>query len=93
MSKGTANPFDVSQSGDTVDARIGREGQGKSLTGNRARRRTSRPEQVAFKTTKLKIQQLDRLSVRANKTKVEVFEAALDALERELNDELKAKRA
>jgi hypothetical protein len=47
-------------------------------------RRRGRDEQVALKTTLLKRQQLQRLALLTNKSQVEVFEAALDAYEREL---------
>jgi hypothetical protein len=85
------NPFER-LSTDTLDARLGRETQAKGMGGGKQRRRTSRPDQIALKTSPLKRQQFDRLSLRLGKSKVETFEAALDALEEKLNAEPKGAR-
>lgn len=54
---------------------------------SRPRRRLSRPAQIALKTTPEKIQQLDRLSVRTGKLKIDVIEEALDLYEAKLDDD------
>ena len=75
--------FDLSE-GDDVESRLAREAAAKGVVDGRTMRRRGRAEQVALKTTLLKRQQLQRLALLANMSQVEVFEAALDAFEREL---------
>ena len=76
-------PFDLSQD-DSTEERLKRENAAKGIVDGRTMRRRGRAEQIALKTTILKRQQLQRLALQANKSQVEVFEAALDAYEREL---------
>ncbi len=78
-----AEPFDLSQD-DSPEERLKREIAAKGVVDGRTMRKRGRNEQIALKTTILKRQQLQRLALQANKSQVEVFEAALDAYEREL---------
>ena len=57
--------------------------------GGHALRKRGRDEQVAFKTTLLKRQQLERLALRLGpgKSLTDTFEAALDALEDRLDNQ------
>jgi hypothetical protein len=84
MSKQIGNPFDLS-SEDTPETRLEGENLAKGLIDGRSLRRRGRGEQVALKTTILKRQQFQRLALRMNRSLTEVFEEALDALERELD--------
>jgi hypothetical protein len=76
-------PFDLSQD-DSPEERLKRETAAKGVVDGRTMRKRGRDRQIALKTTILKQQQLQRLALQANKSQVEVFEAALDAYEREL---------
>jgi hypothetical protein len=75
--------FNLSED-DSTEERLKREAAAKGVVDGRTMRRRGRDEQVALKTTLLKRQQLQRLALLTNKSQVEVFEAALDAYEREL---------
>ena len=85
MPKDEVAPFDLSESTDTAESRLAGETLARGLIDGRNFRRRGRAEQVALKTTLLKRQQMQRLALRMNKTLTEVFEEALDALERELD--------
>jgi hypothetical protein len=89
MREETRNPFDRLGT-DTLDRRLGRESQAKASASRGAPRRTTRPAQIAIKTTELTRQRLERLSVWLEKSKVEVIEIALEDLEERLKAEAKA---
>jgi hypothetical protein len=88
------SPFDLSHSGDSLESRqAGEVGARGIVDGRVSVRRKTRTEQVALKTSVLKAQQFAHLSLRMNASKIEVFEAALDALQRELDAEATAATA
>lgn len=93
MAKEGANPFAISKTADTLEGRLGRETKAQALAGPApGRRRITRPAQIALKTSPLKKQQLERLSLRLDSSMVVVFELALDALEEKLNAEMQEKQ-
>lgn len=87
MNDETGNAFDVL--GDTGDGSTKREQREEAARGGiidgRKRKRVTRTEQVAMKTSPHKREQLQRLALRMGVTFVVAFEAALDALEEKLN--------
>ena len=86
-----ANVFDVQVTADSLNDRIIREDRAVEIDGGKPRRtRHARPAQVALKTTEATKAQLLRLAELTRRSQIEVFELALDALEREVQAELKA---
>jgi hypothetical protein len=77
-------PFDLSAD-DTAEMRLLGESTATTLIDGRKRNLVDRTSQVAFKTTLVKRQQLQRLVRLSRMSQVEVIEAALDLFERELN--------
>ena len=82
------SPFDLSnQSLDSPETREQGEARARGIIDGRTARRRGRGEPVAFKTTLIKRQQLQRLALRMNTTLTEVIERALDELEKKLDEE------
>lgn len=75
--------FNLSED-DNAETRMKRENAAKGIVDGRTMRKSGRNEQIALKTTLPKRQQLQRLALLTSKSQIEVFEAALDAYEREL---------
>jgi hypothetical protein len=75
--------FNLSEN-DNAEDRLMRENAAKGVVDGRTMRKRGRNEQIALKTTLPKRQQIQRLALLTSKSQVEVFEAALDAYEREL---------
>jgi hypothetical protein len=83
------NAFDLL--GDTTDngaARVQRENAARGgIIDGRKRKRVTRTEQVAMKTSPARREQHQRIALRMGVTFVEAYETALDALEEKLNRE------
>jgi hypothetical protein len=88
------NVFEAQVTADTLKDRLIREDRSAEIDGGKPRRvRHARPAQVALKTTEAKKAQLMRLAELMRRPQIEVFELALDALEREVQAELKVMKA
>ena len=87
MTDEIGNAFDVL--GDITDNDANRQQREDAARGGiidgRRRKRVTRTEQVAMKTSPQKREQLQRLALRMGVTFVVAFEVALDALEEKLD--------
>lgn len=82
MSKFSGNMAELGLRKSQRDDRADAEAVGTGKVDGRALRRKGRTEQMAFRFTKERRQQIERLAIALNKPFVEVVEEALDLLEK-----------